>query len=522
MRPPSADCQVPGWGGIYKRIINTDHLFESHRAKGNVIVVNDLPNATAVERRTNTNLVQAVYTSERLEDVPACRCGAEYGADAEGTTCLECGTVVARLVEDSTGIVTWLRAPKGVKALINPTMLIVLQDNFALKFGQKSVVFDFVRWMMDTQYTITSGTKRMDDIMSIVTLFNERGFKRGYNAFIEQFDDIIEVFSDHPVYRYADELTQREWHEFLATYRDCLFVQHVPSPPPSLLVLEVTDTLTYRSESTTEAVNAIRQLLSIDTKEVYRNSRNERLAMLAMFGMAKFSTDYVSHTERGKRGMWRMHIYALRLQTSSFRGVIIPLYEAHRPDDAIMPWGAMVKCMYFHLANMLDKRGYTYPQIVKKLALGIGFYDAEIEMLLHELIEQFKNGGEFRGPIAVMVRFPTLGTPSIIPFHVVGFYLPHEGNAIGFPSNNVKSMNADFDGDKLSGWFTLDFENSRRWLYTFGVHNNVVNPNDYRKASGYFPLTRPLTVSLNGYLNEDNDPTKARMEYMQLIAEEVA
>jgi hypothetical protein len=178
--------------------------------------------------------------------------------------------------------------------------------------------------------------------------------------------------------------------------------------------------------------------------------------------------------------------------------------------------------MYFHLANMLDKRGYTYPQIVKKLALGIGFYDAEIEMLLHELIEQFKNGGEFRGPIAVMVRFPTLGTPSIIPFHVVGFYLPHEGNAIGFPSNNVKSMNADFDGDKLSGWFTLDFENSRRWLYTFGVHNNVVNPNDYRKASGYFPLTRPLTVSLNGYLNEDNDPTKARMEYMQLIAEEVA
>ena len=83
-------------------------------------------------------------------------------------------------------------------------------------------------------------------------------------------------------------------------------------------------------------------------------------------------------------------------------------------------------------------------------------------------------------------------------------------------------MNADYDGDKLSGWFTLDFENTRRWLYTFGVHNNVVNPNDYRKSSGYFPLTRPLTVSLNGYLNKDNNPTNARMEYMRLIAEEVA
>lgn len=516
-----AQITTPEWGGIYKRIINTDDLFEEHRKRGSVIVVNDLPNETAAERRKNSGLVQAVYTAERLEDVPSCRCGEERGVDVEGTTCTQCGTVVARLVEDTTGIVTWLRAPKGVHALINPTMLIVLQDNFALKFGQKTIVFDFIRWIMDTQYTVSAGTRRMDDIAKIVTLFNERGFKRGYNAFIEQYDEIIDTFVDHPVFAYTEEQTQREWKKFLSTYRSCLFVQHVPSPPPSLLVLEVTDTLTYRSERTTEAVNAIRQLLSIDTKEVVKQKRNERLAMLAMFGMAKFSTDYVTHTERGKRGMWRMHIYALRLQTSSFRAVIIPLHEAHRPDETVMPWGIMVRCMYFHLANMLDKRGYTYPQIVNKLALAIGFYDPEIEELLHELIEQFKNGGEFPGPMVVMVRFPTLGTPSIIPFFVSRFYLPHEGNAIGFPGNNVKSMNADYDGDKMSGWFTLDFENTRRWLQTFGVHNNVVDPNDLRKSSGYFPLTRPLTVSLNGYLNKDNDPTKSRMEYMSIYAEEV-
>lgn len=457
--------------------------------------------------------MQAVYSSERYDDVPTCRCGCERGVDAEGTTCLECGTQVVRMVEDTTGIVTWMRAPRGVHALINPTMLVLLQDHFSIRRNQKEIVFDFMRWIMDPSYTVSTTLKKVVDIEAVVRAFHAAGLRRGYNAFIEQYDTIIELFIGHHAFG-KDRDHRQALIQFLEHYRNCLFVKYVPTPPPSLLVLEVTATLTYRSDNTTQAINAIRQLLSCDTKETYRQSGNERLAMLAMFGMAKFNVDYATHTEKGKYGLWRMHIYAMRLQTSSFRAVIVPLYEGHRPDECKMPWAVMVKCLYYHLANLLDARGYSYPQIVKKLAMAVGFYDEEIHELLDLLMEQFKNDGEFPGPLVIMVRFPTLNTGNICAYFVTGFWLPWQGYSVAFPPTNVKAKNADFDGDKLTGWFALSLEDTRRWHQALGVHNNVVSPNGFRKPTGYFPLTRPLTTMLAGYMENVTEANCMSDEYM--------
>lgn len=509
-------------GGIYKQPVNTDMVFEQFVAREKqVVILNDLPNSTVADRRANTHLVQAIYRTDSLEDIPSCRCGDEYSVEKEGSTCLKCGTVVKRVVDDDTGIVSWLRAPKHVTALMNPTILVTLWQFFykgsmSATKGTKPP-FDFLRYAMDPQYEVPTRTARPADVARVLAKYRELGFKRGYNAFIRDYDRFIDAFVADDLFRYQDEVEQSLWIRFLNMYRDLIFVQYVPSPPPSLLVLEVTDTLTYRSDRTTEAVNAVRQLLSIDTKE-NRPGRNERMTMLAMFGLAKFAVDYATENERGKHGMWRMHVYAMRLQLSSFRCVAYSLHEEHRPDDVVLPWGVMVKCMYFHLANLLDARGYTYPEIVMKLAKAVEFYDPVIDECLKIIIEQFKNDGEFRGPMVMMVRFPTLGPGSMSPFFVVGYTRPEEGAALGFPNLNTTAMNADFDGDKFTGWFPLDLANTRRWLDTFGCHNNVMDPNNYRKATGDFPLPRPFTINCADWLAHGDLEEVEKLAYMSALA----
>ena len=78
-------------------------------------------------------------------------------------------------------------------------------------------------------------------------------------------------------------------------------------------------------------------------------------------------------------------------------------------------------------------------------------------------------------------------------------------------------MNADFDGDKFTGWFPLDLTNTRRWHDIFGCHNNVMDPNNYRKASGDFPLPRPLTINMHGWLQDGNRTDPGKVEYMQML-----
>lgn len=505
---------VKRYGGFYKQLLNTDKVFEQYCRKGQVIVLNDLPNSTVEDRRKNTELVQAIYRSERIDDVPSCRCGELRSLEFEGITCSKCGFPVSRLVEDETGIVCWLRAPRGVDALINPTFFAVLQQYFTVP--PKENPFDFLRWMMDPRYNDFTGFKKISEVRRLAETFSANGFKRGYNSFIRNFDAIMEVFLDDPFFRYSDQSDQDELHRYIKHYRHSVFVKHIPSPPPGLLVLEETDTLTYKTERTTEAVNAIRHLLSIDTKD-NTVARNERLAMLAMFGFSKFAQEYAHENERQKTGLWRMHVYAMRIQLSSFRGVIYSLHEEHMADETILPWSVMVKCLYFHLANLLDKRGYSYPEIVKKIALAIEFFDPEIKELLDILIEQFKNNGEFKGPATVQIRFPTLGPGNIAVYFVTGYTLPNQGVAIGFPGTNVTAKNADFDGDTHTGFFTLDMENTRRWVQTFGVHNNVVNPNVVREMSRYFPFPRPFNINVHNMMEDGKNVCYSKVAYMEAL-----
>ena len=502
------------YGGHYKQLLNTDKVFDEYAMNGQVIVLNDLPNSTVEERRKNTELVQAIYKSELLDDVPSCRCGNLKSLEYEGITCPSCGFVVSRVVSDETGIVCWLRAPRGVKALINPTMFVVLQQYFSK--GTKDHTFDFMRWAMDPLYNDLTGFKKTEELHRLIDIFFNAKLKRGYNAFIDQFDRFIDLFLDDSMFRYASQEDQDEMIRYIKHYRDIIFVNHVPSPPPGLLVLEETDILTYKTERTTDAVNAIRHLLSIDTKENSSN-RNERLAMLAMFGLSKFAQDFSYENERQKKGMWRMNVYAMRLQLSSYRAVIYSLHEEHYADEVVLPWGIMVKCMYYQLANLLDKRGYTFPQIVRKLSLAVEFYDKEIDELLSILMEQYKNNGEFKGPATGQVRFPTLNPCNIALYWVVGYTLPDKGVSIGFPATNVTGKNADFDGDKHTGWFLLDFENTRRWAQTFGPHNNVIDPNKVRSMSKYFPFPRPFNINVHGYFNDGHKVEPEKISYMESL-----
>lgn len=326
------------------KLVNFSDLF--NKVTKTPIIINDVQESSEEDKETFNNIVYTKYATDLLSNLPTCECGEIVGEHNIGITCKNCRTTVTSLTEHDLEPLLWMRAPNGVRALINPIIWTMLTDKFT-RSG-----FEIIKWICDTTY------KPQVKIPVIMEAVQALEIPRGYNNFVDNFDMIIDALFELKGFKLKKgELDPLQ--VLIRTQRDCVFTHYLPLPNRSLLVIEETSVGTYVDPIVTGAVDAIRTMVGIDSDLSSHNLRTkENRTVKTIAQLANFYDDLARTTLAKKEGIFRKHIFGTRSHFS-FRGVISSLTEKHAYDEIHIPWGIGISVFRIHLMNKLMRRGYT-------------------------------------------------------------------------------------------------------------------------------------------------------------------
>ena len=339
------------------------------------IVVNDIHESSEEDKESLNKQIYTKYSGDLLTNLPTCECGEIIGEFNIGIRCKSCNTVVASPVDQDLEPLLWMRTPRGVTALINPVVWTMLAEKFT-RSG-----FEIIRWLCDTTY------KPVVKIPPIMVQVQELGIPRGYNNFIENFDNIINALFELKGFK-AKKGGVDPLLTLLREQRNCVFTEFLPIPNKSLLVIEETNVGTYVDPIITGAVDAIRTIVGIDTDLQHHNLRTkENRTVKTISQLAAFYDDLARTTLAKKEGIFRKHVFGTRSHFS-FRGVISSLTDKHAYDEIHIPWGIGVSLFEVHLVNKLLRRGYVPNHALAFLYEHAQKYHHLIDELFNELINE--------------------------------------------------------------------------------------------------------------------------------------
>ena len=384
---------------IFLKLLNLDELF--HSSEEEPIVLNDLPSKTEKDRDYFNNLVKQTFSSDMISIMPQCQCGELKGEYRLGDTCPECYGQVKRTITNKIDPVVWFRRPAMVEKLINPIFWIMLNQRF-----NKSN-FKVMRWLIDRNYTPTITNGRVPPILT--DLLNS-GIKRGYNAFVQNFDVIMDFLFDHPAFAVKrgsvgnlvdmfdfGEGSTDPLRELIRQHRDALFSDYLPILNKMLLILDIHATGKYLDISTIDIKDALNTMLSID-QDFYDKSQTvleNRTARIVMM-LADYYDEMFQTNVAVKEGLIRQHCDGTRTNFS-FRAVITSHEEIHEHDEIWVPWGVGLTTFQPFILNRLmnDKLPYggmTHNEGVDFIYRHIFKYHPTLDLILKDMIANFPGG----------------------------------------------------------------------------------------------------------------------------------
>lgn len=356
------------------------------------IVLNDLSSVTEKDRQTIDQLTTSVFNqTDVFSNEPACECGRITGGYNLGIVCSSCNTPVAEMFSKNLAPRVWIRNPAGVALLINPMVWLMLSFKFT------TAGFNLVEWLCNTDY-VPPGNKPQDVIDSVMEL----GIPRGYNNFVNNFDDIVERLSN--LKRFAKSKND----DFLALVREqreSVFSPYLPLPNKALLIREDTNVGSYIDQMVVSIVDAIQTIKSIDTPTAaYSVRQKENRTIKTIVKLAKFYYDSFHLLLAKKQGLIRRHNCGTRGHWTS-RSVISSNTKPHNYDELEVSWGQAVTLLTVHLKNKLFKQGYTPNEASALLYAHTNKYHAELDRLMQEILDESAYNRGLRG---VYVRNPSL------------------------------------------------------------------------------------------------------------------
>jgi hypothetical protein len=143
-------------------LVNYDELFHSLRHP--VTIVNDVSTALASEKEEFNKQIYTKYAgNDLLSNLPSCENGCTVGERHKGDECPECHTIVVDPTMQELQPIIWMRAPIGVRSLINPTFWTQLSDFFS------KGSFDVLRWIADTDWrTVAHQSDVLDPVIGLL------------------------------------------------------------------------------------------------------------------------------------------------------------------------------------------------------------------------------------------------------------------------------------------------------------------------------------------------------------------
>ena len=469
---------------VYLQVVDHDELFNS--LKTPPIIVNNFDLTSQEDMEKLNDLIYTSYSDDSLEVLPTCDCGALKGEYNVGLECDNCHTLCLSVTERPLESILWIAAPKGVEALINPEVWIILSE--ALTVSGTNIF----EWLVNPIYKVPA-----DKEPPQLKKLRESGVKRGINHFYHHFDEIMEYLVSARIVRKQKVKKRDELLQFIQENRHKIFSKHIPIPSKLAFITEKTPMGVYADTSMTPAVDAIRTVSSIENGITSLNDRfRQGRAMQAISKLAEYYQTFFTDSLGPKSGWFRKHVFGSRLHFS-FRAVISSLSRAHVYDECHLPWSLSVMFFKIHLISKLQKRGYTPNECIKFLYEHTLKYHPLLDELFKELIDESPAGGI---PI-ILQRNPTLTRLSAQRLRVTHIKQQPEINTVSLSVLVLAGMNADFDGDALNGMLIHDAKTLKR-MERLAPHLGVMDLNQPRALSGHIALPAPVVITIANWVHE--------------------
>ena len=413
--------------GIALKLENFTELFNTSTKIP--IIINDIKETSEEDKNNNNSLIYTKYTNDLLSNLPTCECGELVGELNVGVICANCNTEVRSVLEADLEPILWMRAPNGVRALMNPIVWIMVTERFTRSS------FSVIEWLCDTTY------KPLVKQPSILEQVMELGIPRGWNNFVDNFDEIIAALLTIKSFK-AKKGIEDPLITLINTQRDCIFSQFLPLPNRSLLVIEETNVGVYVDNVVTGAVDAIRTLLGIDSVLSNHTVRvKENRTVKTINKLSNYYDGLIKNTLAQKDGIFRKHIFGTRSHFS-FRGVISSLTEVHAYDEIHIPWGIGISVFRIHLVNKLIRLGYTPNNAIAFLNAHTQKYNSLLDSLFQELINESPN----KAISCIQQRNPSLERGSMQLVGITKVKTDPNIPTVSLSILSVRGLNADFDG----------------------------------------------------------------------------
>ena len=468
------------------------------------IILNDMPSITAKDREKINNLVTTVYNeTDVFSNEPSCNCRAIKGGYNLGVYCTNCHSEVTEIFSQELLPKVWMRAPKHVAPLINPLVWNMLTKKF-VKSG-----FSFVKWMCNTDYQPNNNAP-----LTEINLLIDAGVKRGYNNFVNKFDEYFDLLCKLP--HFAKKGENLEFRDLLISQRDCVFSEYLPIPNKALLIQENTKVGSYVDPLAFTIIDAVKTIQSIDLPTVcitQRQRENRTIKTIEKF--AEYYYETYDATLAKKPGHIRKHVFGTRCHFSA-RAVISSVTWPHKYDSLELPYGSGITLFGIHLKSRLLKMGYTPNQATSLLQEYTSKYNPMLHGIMTELIESNPE----KGFACIFVRNPSLALGSTQRMFIRKVKKDPNDITIGLSILAVKSYNADFDGDQMSIMLMLDQEMSRA-TDAMAPHKSFLDPNNVRSVTAAASIPKPVGSTIGNWLvdNTTRIPTEEQIAFTNSLSE---
>ena len=401
------------------------------------VYVNDLDTIVVENKQALNDLLITRYESDTLESMPICECKATYGAEKAGRICPECGHTVMVPTERPIESRLWIRAPKGVKGLINPLAWNILTKAFKVEG------ISMVEYL--TGLVKPDPRKKPN---SAIEKFRAIGVQPGINYFIDNFDMLIDFMLTARMTS-KNRVEREKLRAFIERNKLKFFPQALPIPSKLAFIVESTETGTFADSSMGDALDAVRTITRLaHAPRAPSLPERELAAARCCSQLATFYERQVSQALGPKKGLLRRHVFGSR-PPFSCRAVITSIPEAHHYQEVHFPWGMSVQLFEEHLKSKLDRLGYSFSVIRKILSRAVLTYSPLIDHLMKEIIAESpvgvtrENGELAPGMPILLQRNPTLKRLSAQYVFITKVKTDPSINTISMSTLILKGPNAD-------------------------------------------------------------------------------
>lgn len=468
--------------GISLDVPDLDYDFK--RVETDPILLNSLYN----DDFDSVNPVKAVmvteYDGDYIQTMPSCTCRFTHGRPNMGVICPRCETEVMSPIERGFVTDVWIEVPEEVSAFILPSFFNMLDRSFT-KNG-----FNAFRYLCFNRYKVEDRSE------GSLSRFEQLEIPRGYNFFVDNFEYIFTTLMAHPMFKDRRGNNEKIL-KFYYKYGDKLFPRFLPMPSKRSVITELSGKGRKMASGYQHLLNGASTLYEACNPKMSLRER-ERATFLALESFSAYHTYVDKEILGSKEGWYRKHVFGSRMGMT-FRAVISSNAGIHNYDELYLPYGLAIATFKPLIMKKLQDQGYTVNEAEKFVISSITAKgdqsDSKMMGILEELIEECPH----KGLPVLFGRQPTLNLRSIQLLYVTKVKSDPTDNTISLSILAIRSYNADFDGDAMTGMLILSMVD---WIKAkkFSPHSGINELNKPRAINRNLILPDTDFSVLNNFM----------------------